>query len=490
MQELMKSLFTSTYAIPFQRNGRGFFHGEERSDRCFGLFGLKHISLPRAWLLVPFALLQATVACGVGDSPNPAPEKKVFAHYMVCCPTAGPSASLDEYKREIQEAQKRGIDGFALNCGNWRKREPHYHARTLLMYEAAKQLGTGFQLFVSLDGEALAELQDVVRTLKDHPNQFRYGGMPVLSTFGGQGGVDHAEGKRLIREAHDEGAFFVPYYFPNPNMTELPTEDHVSQLIRDFTDVDGYFFFGGAGTGEQIARCNAIHAAAWRGLGKVFMAGITPSYRGSRGNFRCFETRGFEGMAKQWEGAIRSDATWVELVTWNDWGESSYLAPFGRPSETSLWGGHYGGKMLSHVAYLDASRYYIEWFKTGKPPAITEDDLFYFYRLHPARLPITVNPADETGGRGSPQGADSLLDHLFVTVFLTAPAQLSLHSGATSKIFDVPAGVHHVSMPFEPGIQRFVVQREGKVVIDKKGEHEISRTDSASRCNYFSGGAR
>ena len=450
---------------------------------------MKHVPLLAAWLLALLPLLQTTVVAAPADGPISLPEKKVFAHYMVCCPTAGGSAALDDYKREIEEAQKRGIDGFALNCGGWKKREPHYHARTLLMYEAAKQLGTDFQLFVSLDGEALTELQDVVRTLKDHPNQFRHDGRPVLSTFGGQSGDDHVEGRRLIRAAHDEGTLFVPFYYPNPNMTELPTEAHVAQLVRDFPEVDGYFFFGGAGPAEQIARCNAIHAAAWRGLGKVFMAGITPYYRGSRGNFRCFETRGFEGMAQEWEGAIRSDATWVELVTWNDWGESTYLAPFGQPSGTSLWGGHFGGKMLSHVAYLDASRYYIEWFKTGKPPAISKDELFYFYRLHPASLPITVNPADETGGHGRPQGADALLDHLFVTVFLTAPAQLTLHSGDTSKVFDLPAGVHHVSMPFASGIQRFVLQRDGRPVFDKTGEHEISSTDAATRCNVFSGSA-
>ena len=156
--------------------------GDQRADAC----------------RMPFVVLPPAPA-----SPPDRP-KKVFAHYMVCCPTAGGAATLDDYKREIVEAQKRGVDGFALNCGGWKKREPHYHARTLLMYEAAKQLGTDFQLFVSLDGEALAELQDVVRTLKDHPNQFRQDGRPVLSTFGGQGNADHAEGRRLIRAADDQ----------------------------------------------------------------------------------------------------------------------------------------------------------------------------------------------------------------------------------------------------------------------------------------------
>jgi glucan endo-1,3-alpha-glucosidase len=415
--------------------------------------------------------------------------KRVFAHYMVCCPTVGGSATLDDYKREIEEAQRRGIDGFALNCGNWEKREPHYKARTLLMYEAAKQLGTGFELFISLDGEAMAELHDVVRTLKNHPNQFRHDGRPVLSTFGGQGGDDHAGGRNLIRAAHDGGTFFVPYYYPRPNITELPTEAHVAQLIRDFPDMDGYFYFGGAGNGEQIAQCNTIHAKAWLDLGKVFMAGITPYYRANGGNFRCFETRGFEGMSREWESAIRSGATWVELVTWNDWNESSYLSPFGEPADTSLWKGHFGPKMLSHVAYLDASRHYMEWFKTGSPPTIVDDKLFYFYRLHPASVPVTVNAADESKGRGRPKGADALLDHVFVTTFLTAPAQLTLHSGATSKNFDLPTGVHHVSMPFAPGAQRFVLQRNGASIFDKTGEHEISATDGASRFNTFSGSA-
>jgi len=118
-----------------------------------------------------------------------------------------------------------------------------------------------------------------------------------------------------------------------------------------------------------------------------------------------------------------------------------------------------------------------------------EDKLFYFYRLHPASVPVTVNAADESKGRGRPTGADALLDHVFVTTFLTAPAQLALHSGGTSKLFDLPAGVHHVSMPFAPGTQRFVLQRNGASVFDKTGEHEISATDGASRFNTFSGSA-
>jgi hypothetical protein len=435
------------------------------------------------------AMLETMVAHAEPPPPAaPLPVKMVFAHYMVCCPTVGGAATLDDYKREIQEAQTRGIDGFALNCGNWTKQEPYYKARTLLMYEAARQLGTGFHLFVSADGAALDEIPDIVRTLKNHPNQLRYNGKPVLSTFAGEG-FDNAAGRERTRIAHEEGAVFVPYFYPRPNITELPKAEHAAQLARDFPDVDGYFYFGAAGTGEQIAESTSVLTRQWLGMGKIFMAGVTPYYRANGGNFRLFETRGFEGMAAEWEGAIRNGATWVELVTWNDWNESSYLAPFGAPDATALWNGHFGRKMLAHTAYLDASRYYIEWFKTGSAPPIVEDQIFYFYRLHPAALPVTVDPSDATKGTGLPANASSLLDRVFVTLFLTQAAQLTVWSGSLQKDFELPAGVRHVSTPFAPGAQRFLLRRDGKVLLDKTGEHGISPTDGASRFNYFAGSA-
>jgi len=438
---------------------------------------------------IPLVVFLAWAGATAAPGAAPAAAKRVFVHYMVCCPTVGGSAKLEDYQREIQEAQRRGVDGFALNCGNWTRKEPHYKARTLLLYEAARQLGTGFQLFVSADAAALDEIPDIIRTFKDHPNQFRHGGKPVLSTFGGMGGDDHVLGKERIRIAHEEGAVFVPYYYPRPNITELPKAQHVAQLTRDFSDLDGYFYFGAAGYPEEIVQSSSLLAKAWLDLGKIYMAGLTPFYRGNGGNFRIYETRGFEGLAKEWEGAIRDGATWVELVTWNDWNESSYLAPFGEPAATSLWKGHFGPKMLSHVAYLDASRYYIDWFKTGTPPPIVEDRLFYFYRLHPASLPVTVNAADDRKGTGRPAKADALLDHVFVTLFLASPAQLTIYSGASEKKFDLNAGVQHVSMAFAAGAQRFVLRRAGRIVFDKTGEHEISVSDGSRRFNYFAGSA-
>ena len=158
-------------------------------------------------------------------------------------------------------------------------------------------------------------------------------------------------------------------------------------------------------------------------------------------------------------------------------GEASYVAPFGSPTETRHWDKHWGPR-LSHAAYLHASHYFIAWFKNGTFPKIAEDALYYFYRLHPQALPGLKKPGGAEPAMARPGGADKLLDDVFVSAFLTAPARLTFHSGDTLKSFDLVSGLSHVSMPFAPGRQRFVLTRGNATIIEKTGEQEISATNA------------
>jgi hypothetical protein len=198
-------------------------------------------------------------------------------------------------------------------------------------------------------------------------------------------------------------------------------------------------------------------------------------------------------MAKEWEGAIQDNVSWIQIVTWNDWVEKSYVAPFGSVEETKIWGGKdegFGPVNYSHVAYLDASRYYIDWFKTGIQPTIVEDKLFYFYRPEPkAATNQQFSPSEVAQGIQDIQGANTLQDKVFVTSFLTAPAKLTIYSGEKSQTFDLPMGVQHTETPYEFGQQRFVLKRNSEVLIDKLGEFEVKDREGISRYNYFAGSA-
>jgi hypothetical protein len=400
----------------------------------------------------------------------------VFAHYMLCCPLSGSGAAVEDFKHEIRVARAHGVDGFALNAGGWDVREPHYKARAIAMYEAARQLGTDFKLFISVDfatHNTPGEFRDAIRSFRDHPNQLRQNGKPVISTFGGT-----RFAADLIATARTEAAFFVPFFYPTP-ATELPNAGHIDRLIVDYAELDGYFFFGAAGLPSQLAAAQRLHATKWRRVGKTFMASVTPYYAGHGRNARLFDTRGFSGMAAVWQSAIEADADWIQIVTWNDPNESSYVALGGPLQSTApLW------QQAPHLAYLLASRYFIEWFKSGKKPEITSDQLFYFHRLEPVVFDFG-QALRLTGTRG----ASDLRDDVYVTAFLRAPATLSIQTAAGVKRQELSAGVHHVAAPLGSGAPRFILSRGNTSVIDRVSEATMQDRGGVTRFNYHAGSA-
>jgi len=412
---------------------------------------------------------------------QPKEPRRVFAHYMVCCPMGGEHAPVDDYIKEIRQAQSHGIDGFALNCGSWTE-QPRYRAIATRIFAAAATLGTGFKLFFSADWLSPDQVVAMVSEFYEHPNMLHFAKKPVLSTFGGY----EEWAQAFLRPLATAGkpVFFVPFFFPHDligRFTGRFTDSNLAQLIADNDFVDGYFFFGAGGSGDGIANTSIKVGQAWRRAGKLYMAPVSPYYRGLGGNYRVFETRGFEGMAREWEAAIVADAQWVEIVTWNDWGESTYVADRGSPN---VWDAH-KGNLLSHAAYLAASEYYIRWFKTGVQ-RINRDDLYWFYRLSPRKKSGISNIENKT--EGFPSGVENLEDRLFLTVFLIAPAQVDVESGDRRYHFPLSAGVHHLSADFALGLQKFRVEREGRTILTGQGAFPVS-DDNWANFNYLSGQA-
>lgn len=400
---------------------------------------------------------------------------------MVCCPRDGNDASVATLAHELSQAQSSGIDAFALNCGSWTE-EPRYRATTTKLFKAAASLETDFRLFFSADGLPPRVVVEMVSEFYDHPNMLRVGGKPLLSTFDG-----NAEwAKAFLTPLSEAGKplTFVPFFFPEGH-PKVFSDRNVAKLIAENPYVDGFFFFGAGGSGKGIAHDSERIGEAWHRAGKDYMAPVTPYYRGLGRNYRVFETRGFEGMALQWEAAIAVDAQWVEIVTWNDWSEATYVEDIGAPATTRIGGGHWG-QLLSHAAYLAASAYYIRWFKTGER-RIDRDDLYWFYRLSPRSSPGTIDP--DSRRPTLPKGVENLEDRVFVSAFLVAPAEIHIESGDRHYRFDVPAGVHHLGADFALGAQKFSVKRGDRTILAGEGAFPITK-DNWANYDYLSGQAK
>ena len=241
--------------------------------------------------------------------------KLVLCWYMVCF-----GNSVERYKQEMELAQRHGIDGFLLDVGAW-SNNPTYVTSTERMYEAAKQLGTGFKLALAPEYLVQPFAQDVcdmVAKFKDHPNQLRHDGKPVLSGYA-PAHMFPAAVEALKAKGID--VFLVPDAHM-PNWTYNPGYESFADLFTTVPQLDGLMTFNVVQLGTAIGN-NATGRRVTQKLGKLFAAGVVPAYNSA--NLQDY--RGLSGYLAMWEGAINDGADWISLVIWNDYNEDSALNP-------------------------------------------------------------------------------------------------------------------------------------------------------------------
>ncbi len=425
----------------------------------------------------------------------------VFAHYLVTNQdyqdNSTAEAKVRAYMKEIEQAQRIGIDGFALNVGSWLSSgagAEYYIAYSSQMFEAAARLDSGFKLMFSADfccGNQASDVEDMMRRIVNYPRfanvYFRHDGKYVLTTFAGDA-LGTATWQK-IRSDLDTGAnpsratvdpswvsttigvagppsnasldiFFVPAFF-GAFGGELPTRFEVQNGFNIWrSTVDGLFYWGIAGVPgsggslDQIPSSEA-YASVTRSGDKLYMAPIALQFWGADAA-RYFEYSGYQGMRKMWMDAI--DVThpeWVEIITWNDFIEGTYVSPINDPNAYQ-----YANFLVqsglptqpgplryfhSHVGAWALLPYFIEWYKSGSQPEIDKNSVFWAYRTQ------SVNDKAASGipALGTLNGP--IADEIYVTANLAEPGTLTLTSGSLQKSFDLPAGSTDVEAPFMDG---------------------------------------
>jgi glucan endo-1,3-alpha-glucosidase len=388
----------------------------------------------------------------------------VFAHYMICYADYGDSVA--GFEQDILDAQAAGVDGFAMNCGEWNSpgADWYYTNRVEMMYQAAQQLGTGFKLFFSVDESNTNDIVAMISSHANDANSFRYQGKLVVSTSG-QNGVDWQNSVFKPLTNMGINVFFVPYFLPANGAAYNYAS--MSNVLATCPYLDGLFYFA-AGTVATITNCNQSCSQACQGAGKLFMAGYSPTYWGcawtpSTGR-PYYETQGGEGTMAEWNWIITNQPAWVELTTWNDFNESTYSSPINNPAQ-------YESELQTpfrycHAGYLELSKYYITWYKTGRQPPIDRDALDCFYRTHSTNA-VASDTNDTPVVLFSNNG--NVQDVIYTTTFLTSPAQLVIASGNQMTTNALPAGISSQRTPFAPGAQSITLRRGGNQVLAIQG---------------------
>ncbi len=244
---------------------------------------------------------------------------------------------------------------------------------------------------------------------------------------------------------------------------------------------------GSGGLLDQIPS-NEAYASVVHGGGKLYMAPAALQFWGANAN-RYFEYSGASGMRKMWMDAINvSHPDWIEIITWNDFIEGTYVSPIDDPNKyqyanyLNTTGVPLGtlGYFHSHYAITNLLPFFIRWYKTGRQPAITQDAVYYFYRTQP----MSYNS-------GTPSVANKygpVADDIYITSNLTAAATLRVTSGGQTTSINLPAGSVDTHTSFLPGAApSFELERNGEVVASGTGTDAIQATPEYNNYYYSTG---
>ncbi|CAI6089667.1 unnamed protein product [Clonostachys chloroleuca] len=414
-----------------------------------------------------------------------AADRLVFCHFMIGI--VGNRNSASQYDDDMRRAKAAGIDAFALNIGV----DGYTDAQLDLAYKSAAD--NDMKVFISFDfnwfktGEAATVGQKIAK-YANQAAQLKVDNRVFASSFAGDG-LDVA----AMKSAAGVDVFFVPNF--HPEQTANPDS------------IDGGFnwmAWPNDGNNKAPKPGSSISVEdgdnkylSWLGT-KPYMAPISPWFFTHFGPEVSFSKNWvFPGGAlifDRWNQILDKGFPLVEMITWNDYGESHHFGPLSSPhydDGNSKWTND-----LPHNGWLELSKPFIAAYKAKEKTVdkyITGDQIVYWYRR--TLKGLDCDATDTTAGRpanndsgnyfmGRPNGWESMDDVVYVATLLKEAGTLTVNSGGQSVEKEVPAGANLIQVPAAVGSQTFSLSRNGKVVLEDKSLMEISNICPCGLYNF------
>lgn len=363
---------------------------------------------------------------------------------------------------EVAVAQRAGIDAFAFYGGI-----PGGIGRVLGFMRAAR--GTGFKITLCSGGGERGDLYlpcvDAMKQLLEADRELdvllRLDGRLVLLSYGGNWGttVEEMTAKRRDLEVR-LGTPLAVMYMPSLPTAEGPDRERPARwpalyeaererlggLLRGGFDGLSPFVITGDDRIEADAR---FWADLCRAEGRMYFQAVSFQFHSPLHMTHAPVADSI--WRRSWEVA-GDGAAGVQLVTWNDWGETTALAP----------------GMSSNYGLYDMLRDEIATFKAGRGPGPGQDRAWAMYYRYPSAAEPAVFHAPSPRRFRGPEH-----DRIWVRTLLAGPAVVECAGRGREE---APAGRGLVSFPLTPGPVRITITRGKRTILTlEPPEHVTSR---------------
>ncbi|KAJ9367746.1 CAZyme family GH71 and CBM24 [Paecilomyces variotii] len=388
----------------------------------------------------------------------------VFAHFMV---TNAGNYTPDNWSTDMKHAQDAHIDAFALNMAY---DDPANMIALPKAFTAADSMG--FKLFFSFDyaGNGNWPESDVINLINQYSTRssyYFYNGKPIVSTFEGSGRADDWPSIKS-----ETGCFFIPSW------SSLGAKPAVETGV-----VDGLFSWAGWPWGPEDMNTYIDASYIEYLVGLPYMMPVSPwFYTNLPGYKKNWMWRGDDLWHDRWQEVLYVQPEFVEIVSWNDYGESHYIGPlYDKAMEAFTIGKapfNYATNM-PHDGWRLTLPFWIDMYKKGTAE-VTEEHIVAWYRLTPAAACDSGGTSGNTASQLQIEfpPAEMAQDRIFFSAVLGSFSGVVVSIGGSaetagwSSVPDDDVGVYHGSVAFDgrTGPVTVSLLRDNKVIATVEGE--------------------
>lgn len=448
-------------------------------------------------------VLLATLSAQVASA------KTVVTHFMLDNSYA---YTVKQWKTDMTSAQQIGIDGFALNwippdCSSpsldWQV------SRIADAYTAAESLG--FQLMFSFDMSYsvcntywnTTFMETMITKYAGSSATMRWNTNILVSTYGGDSVSEY--GNTFFQSLKDNMKSAGYPITLSPALTSFSEAAQytpiisAASLIAEYPSIDGYFNWQAWPLVNSNLTVKADHAfkAALKLAGKTgpYIMAISPwQFKDLNDGVAADSWVAYsDTLFAQRLHAVANSAfapDIIEILTWNDFCESHYIRDIPSTDETATDYVTYSDGMnnyvdgQNHAPWRIIAKYYISWWKNGVAPAITMDQVVYWYRIHPKATVCTGGAST-----GSVRNYEYPVDAVFAWALVKSEATINISVGSHANWTFVADGTGPATgmVPFPANLGSGItpsvsINRNGQTVQQSVGS--VAITSSCAWQNF------